>query len=85
MGLNDISLKGNALTHSFKSLVISSIYLLSQAPDRKRKRFLRQKNDLIIYGIYRARTNISPFCGQVYSIVISTVSFFIGGSLITND
>ena len=54
--LKDISFKGVLLTHSFKSVVISSIYFLPKTTDGKRKRFLHQ-NDLIIYGIYSARTN----------------------------
>ena len=80
-----ISFKGESLTHSFKIFVISLIYLLQHAPDGKRKRFLRQKDDLIIYGSIVLELIILPFCDQVYSLVISTVSFSTGGWLIADD
>ena len=57
MTLKEMSFKCESLTHSFKSLVISSIYLLPHAADDKRKRSLCQKNDLIVYVIYSARAN----------------------------
>ena len=57
MTLKEISFKCESLTHSCKSLIISSIYLLPHAADNKRKRSLCQKNDLIVYGIYSARAN----------------------------
>ena len=47
MALKDISFKKEPLTHSFKSLVISSIYLLLLFPDGTRKRVLRQETILL--------------------------------------
>ena len=83
--LNDISFKGESLTHSFKSLVISIIYLLPHAPGGERKRYLRQKTILLYMESIVLELIILPFCDQVYSLVISTILFSIGGWLITDD
>ena len=85
MALNDISFKGESLTHSFKSLVVSLIYLLPHAPDGKRKRFLRQKTILLYMKSMLLELIILRFCDQVYSLALSTVSFSIGGWLITDE
>ena len=89
MALNDICFKGESLTHSFKSLDISLIYLLSDASDGKRKRFLRQKTILLYMERYMEsivlELIILPFCDQVYSLVLSTVSCSVGRWLITDD
>ena len=85
MALNDISFKGESLTHSFKSFVVSLIYLLPHAPDGKRKRFLRQKTILLYMKSMLLELIILRFCDQVYSLSLSTVSFSIGGWLITDE
>ena len=69
MTLKEMSFKCESLTHSFKSLVISSIYLLPHAADDKRKRSLCQKNDLIVYGIYSARANNFTILWPAYIIL----------------
>ena len=76
--LNKISFKGESLTNSFKSLAISSIYLLPQAPNSKRKRLLCLKTILLYMESIVLELIILPFCDQVYSLVIFTVSFSVG-------
>ena len=92
MTVNELSLKGESLNHSFKSLVISSMYLLPDAFFRQKTPsfyicqknilFLCQKIILIIYEICSAGTK-STFCDQLYSLATFTVSFSVGGWLIT--
>ena len=66
--------------HSFKSLVISSIYILPDAPDDQKENIFTPKNDLIKLYMESIMLEliILPFLDQVYSLyslVISTVSF----------
>ena len=92
MTVNELSLKGESLNHSFKSLVISSMYLLPDALFRQKKPIFlymsknhlifMPKNHLNIYEICSARTK-STFCDQLYSLATFTVSFSVGGWLIT--
>ena len=69
MALNDISFKGESLTHSFKGLVISSIYLLLHFPDGKKKIFLHQKSILLCIESIVLELIVLLFCDQVYILL----------------
>ena len=85
MVLNKVSFKGQSLTRSFKRLIISPMYLLLHVLDGEKKLFLRQKIILLHMESVVLKLIILPFCDQVYSLVIFTISFPVEGWLITED